>query len=1121
MKIKPLNTICQTDTSIKKNNNSFQKKKIVINKVVTTPYNISFRAEASFDDKYFFNTDNEIDFKINFNKYINHKLNLYKTSAEANDSVYLTDKKEDKIKAKKNITLLGESSANLIKSNLADIHNNSSAKNIKAEELYLFDDAKAEEVDSKNIVISNNANILYAKAKRTWLVDKGNAEQINTDEHYQRNNATVNDVLAQKIYIRDNAKIENAHAPKILLKGNAGINKAFVENGVIKLSDNSFVENLNPENSKVLLSENTKIQTITADSDIDITGNGTIGNIYTNGSSVVLRGPVKLEGKIVFGDKNGSVIVQKAPYNTYPKIKNDNVENGTLEFLMLKNNEIVIGNPGEIFGDGIKIAENTMPEEATERTSVFSDLSYLIKYYKNFNPELSDKIKNVIQSENANIARKLFKEFYTSNLKTLNSRNKEKFFSLTFVENAMIGKENLVDFWLKVIGKNPENNVDKIKILNNLSSQEKSEITNASVKYWLDEVLPEQINSQKHNNISFVQKDIDFTKTLIKKLEKSPQSIVSDLDNKTFYKKLSDTEINQQKITDIWINSKMPKNLGSERLKKEYLKTLIENPDLRQIIIAKTAENTEIAQNFLNNYKSACQDIIDNETDISKTEKEILKNFKNDKNLYNYTFNKTEDKKNIPEIETVILSAITQISKEYETLSIKAQKEIFNRVLKIPEVVKSDKNSQLYNYVNFILTQYGQMTATENPVSAQDNIDQLSTFKKHVENNSLFFENLWRNIVNSSFTFYIKDTLNTVNADNIRMLASVSKKRPQNTSIETLIDGKYIEQIEQKDFISRYQDDPNFVTLMKNDGINKKEVLSDLLMTEAVNDSLYQQRLQQFNKEITPESVVENLDIAEKYFKILDMDSSSMTLNQKVIILSQIPQEELSMLNSVVIKDWRNNELAKFMSDKFVSTQLEHNINAQGKNIGDVLSKMCEYLNSINVNLQGQNYTLYELTKNIDKIAKLSEKSFKELYFMGQNIEAINGNTESMKSNIKAILYSVMQNSKIKDSELTESIKKLLPENEKKPLSEFVSKVNIKCKEIKDEKRKSQLKSLANLVVVAIGATGFEYLGGDMLSKFFGSGETISKVTSALCGVAKTVKHVSILKAATTGMKRD
>ena len=308
---------------------------------------------------------------------------------------------------------------------------------------------------------------------------------------------------------------------------------------------------------------------------------------------------------------------------------------------------------------------------------------------------------------------------------------------------------------------------------------------------------------------------------------------------------------------------------------------------------------------------------------------------------------------------------------------------------------------------------------------------------------------------------------------------------------------------------------------MTNDGINKKETIANLLMTEAVNETLYQQRIQRFNEDVTPESVMKNLDIAEKYLKILDMDSSSMTLRQKVKTISEIPQEELSMINAIVVRDWRNNELAKFMSDKFVSTQLEHNINAQGKYIADLLSQMCEYLSSINVNIQGQNYTLYELTQNIEKIAKINEKSFKELYFIGQNIEAINGNTESMKSNIKAILYSVMENSKIKDPELTASIKSLLPENERGSLTEFISKVNIKCKEIKDEKRKSQLKSLANLVLIAVGASGFESLGGDMLGHIFGSGETMTKVTSALCGIAKTVKHVSILKAATTGMKRD
>ena len=103
------------------------------------------------------------------------------------------------------------------------------------------------------------------------------------------------------------------------------------------------------------------------------------------------------------------------------------------------------------------------------------------------------------------------------------------------------------------------------------------------------------------------------------------------------------------------------------------------------------------------------------------------------------------------------------------------------------------------------------------------------------------------------------------------MLSNVSRTQPQNASLGALINGNYIELIEQKDFISRYQSDPNFVTLMNNNGINKKEVISDLLMTEAVNDTLYQQRIQKFNEDINPSSIAENLDITHKYLKILDM----------------------------------------------------------------------------------------------------------------------------------------------------------------------------------------------------------------------------------------------------------
>ena len=1122
MKISSLNTQYKAKFNIHRHNKQVTPKNITINKNRITPYNVSFCSAIPVDDNNFFNIDNEMDFNIEFNKFIFDKLNNYKISAESKDSVYMTDKKESNIRAKKNATLYGSSEASSIISDIADLYENSKADKIKTQRLYLFDNSNVVETDTESTILADNSEVSYSKAsKNSWLINDSNAHQINTDNLYQRNNAKAGDVLAQKIFIRDKALIDKAQAKNIVMKDKARINNAFVENGTIKLLGNSVVENLNPENSKVLIDENAKVQTIASDSNIEITGNGTVGNIYTKGTSVIIRGPLKLEGKIVFADKNGHVIAQKEPYNIYPKIENESVENGILEFLMNSNNKILIGNPGKIFEDGIQIAEKIMPEEQSAQTSVFSDLTYLIKYYKSSNPKLSDKISAVIKSEDEGVARKLFNDFYNSTLKSFNSYNGKKAFSLRFADKAMLGEINLVDFWLASIEKNPETADDKIIILNNLTTKDKRKITDATIEYWIDNILPEQINTCNHNDINSIQNDINFVKSLIKKIKESPEEFKKDIDNKSFYKKLSSAEVNQQKIVDLWINSFQSDNLKTERLKREYLKNLISNQETRGKIISITKENIENAQQFLDKYKDACQDIIDNEDDISKTEKSLIKVFRNDKNLYNYSFNKTKDKSNKAEIESVILSAISQVANEYEGLSLNAQKEIFRKVLKLQDLIQSDKNSQIHKYVNFIFNEYGQMLALQNPNQVQDEQEQLVAFKQYVKKNSLFFENLWKNIVNSSLKFYLSNTLDNINTNNIRMLASVSKRLPQNSPLEKLINGIYLDRIEQRDFISRYQNDPNFVTLMGNDGINKKEVIENLLMTEAVNDILYQQRIQSFNEDINPSSVMENLDIADKYLKISNMDYSSMSLQEKTEVLSKIPQEELSMISKITVRDWRNNELVRFMSDKFVSTQLEYNINAQSKNIRDLLSNMCEYLNSINVNIQGQNYTLYELTQNIDKIAKLNEKSFKELYFIGQNIEAINSNTESMKSNIKAILYNVMQNSRIKDPELTANIKSLLPENERGSLTEFISKVNVKSQEIKDEKRKSQLKSLANLVLIAAGATGFEFLGGDILGKMFGSGETMTKVTSALCGIARTVKHVSILKAATTGMKRD
>lgn len=72
---------------------------------------------------------------------------------------------------------------------------------------------------------------------------------------------------------------------------------------------------------------------------------------------------------------------------------------------------------------------------------------------------------------------------------------------------------------------------------------------------------------------------------------------------------------------------------------------------------------------------------------------------------------------------------------------------------------------------------------------------------------------------------------------------------------------------------------------------------------------------------------------------------------------------------------------------------------------------------------------------------------------------------------------------------------------------------------MKDEKKKKELKQIANLAMIAAAASGVGCIDPSVITGFFGGGELVTHAISAIKPIADTLKHVAIFNAATTGMK--
>ncbi len=931
-----------------------------------------------YDDQTDFANDNANVFSITQFNNLHSKLMQLRKSTNVNEKEYLGDDATHyRVNVPTMITLAEKTKLGTAISKVVDLYDNSKADSITAEDLvYLGDNAKAGSVSTFRIFLGDNSEADNIMANTAWLKDKAKNSTVTADDIFMRNNSTIRDAqVKNSIHMRDNASVQNV----------------IIESGSVEVREGASVSNL------------------IASEKLDVTGDGTIGNIYTKGQNVLLHGPVNLRGKIHFEDAEGVVVVQREPYASYPNINPSDIENGKLQFLIKTQDGYIIANPKEVFESDVARIGNTCLIEKNNSTSL-TPANLPMKY-------------------------------------------------------EMFG------------------DLEEIK-------------TTAS---FVNKI----ITDAQRNNAVFAER----------------------LLNSGFYDELQEYEIENKKLPDFFID--IIEGAGAsqkytQRLKKEKLIKLFSDSATADKIVSLTQNKINDLVEPIERVKQAYSNLLNNEADLNQQHKKILRDCSNSKLFYQLVISKTKNTKDPTEIEVNVYNILKCLVDEKNELEANTIKNIFEPVRNVETVLSNSDNVQIKSSISFIFNILQEKINSSSPIDAEDTVARILSFSKFVSRNSWGMDKSWQGIVNEAQDYFNKVVLDRVTANNIRLLYSMHAKIAEGadrTILDTIND-PILDTIEQKEFVARYKNDSNLRVLLTNTGINKQEAISKLLMLEAINTDIYKNRLEFFMHNLSIEAIQTNPDIASKFLELIDAEPHKLNDKDKYRLLSSISNEKMRFFEAIIFKKWNENELARYMSANFVIVDHEYNINAQGRHIRNELVNVNSTLEKININIEGQSYTLLELSKNIDKMRTLQDKEYKELYFIAEQLAAINQNTASIKANTRALVYNAMQNSKMKDPELSNEIKKLLPAAEQESLSDFLKIVDIKAKEIKDKKRKEQFRNIGILVGVGALAIAVGPAAPTIAASIFGTGTTAATSgATIIASMAESVKHVSMFQIAASGLK--
>jgi hypothetical protein len=994
-------------------------------------------------------------------------------------------------------------------------------KTVYFDEDFTFkNDWEPNNVESKgNVYFSNKSkanNVASTKEVKLW----GNSEvvKISANDATLLHDATTGEINARsKVHLQDNCKATKITANDVVLIHNATVdeinakNEAHLESSTnaniviannIRMFHDAIATSVVSKSGSVGLYQNSKIGSLSSDQNINLTGHGHVENIQTKGNQVIITGPIRLKEKIKF-EKDGIVIVKKNNDGQFAQINSSQVENGKLRFDMGNG---LLGNAHDVFGAGITttLAQRKQPVYK-QNLGIYADAKSLReRVFSGFN--VAVKLDKLSANGNEKKVERLYDGFVNDTLQTFVSPESKKY-TTYWVTNKKLGDLNLTDFWLSSLGKDitSKKQADKRDMLNSLSLDEKTKLIDTTITYFVESVLPKALNKQNNADLSDLEQSLDYAHDFAQKMKGSEQETLSNL-VKHGYNKLQSTEIGNKNLVDLWIDAVEGEGASqnyTQRLKQSKVSSLISDPKNVETIVNATVEKACKNKESIKTARDAYNDAIDNELELDESHKNLLKEYENSRLFFQVVTNKTNTT-DLAGIEMNAISTTKDLVRQKKDIEKKTRENIFEPLSDIRKVYKNQDKPEMQDKVDFVFTILQGKINTAPDSEANKTKAKISQLQKETDENSPNIGNTWSELVSDAQKHYETHVLSEVTTKNIKLLHSMNNRLigEKDETILGAIKDKSLDKIEQKEFIARYKDDNNFKIMLDNSGVHTREAIDGLLFIETVNKNIFKENSEQFREKLSLETVKTNKDMTDRYVSALGKDSSPMSAQEKLSFLSSIPPEELKLAGFTVYQNWKKEDLAKFMSEKFIEVDHENNINAQGKNIVGELKKVNTSLDKVNVNLDGQNHTLQEISQNIDKFAdtykETQAESNKHLIYMAEQLGSINQNTLSIKANTRAFLMNAMQSTK--DPELRSEIMKLIPEVEQKPLSEFLKIVDDK----NEKDRKKQIKG--NIIRFGVGAIALAaviYSGG--LATPAVAGATTATGTAA---TAATTSHI-------------
>lgn len=837
------------------------------------------------------------------------------------------------------------------------------------------------------------------------------------------------------VELSDSVLLGDVQANSITMNGYSKIKKAITK--YLSMFDSTNAETVHSSN--IELKNKPSIEHILADENLTLYGEGTVGDIECKGDKIFITGPIEINGKIKFGTSGGEVHVLKNKKGESATISN-RIENGALKYQMkTKSGNVVTVNKNVFSGSLESVLAEIKDSDKIQKLGKYKDIESLKTLDAGTKSKLSE-----LNTQELTQTQYLYSGFAQNTLLTL-AESGEKKFTAFWAKNKKLGDKNLVDFWLSSVGIKTEGKAytEKAKLLNELSTKQKQDLAGKTADYWVKEILPKQLKVLNKNDISLLNAS-QSGKNVFDEISRDRKNGLIKIINEEGIARFEQAQKGDKSLIDFWIDtlegSGSAKEYTSVQKKRRLLEIASSDEDLTKIYKATIEENDE-ASIQVRNTQRAYQNLIE-DAELDKKPKELLKEYFNSQLFSSIITGKAKDKKSITSLEVTAQSLIKNLQNEKDITIQEARNNIFEPLKDFGYISQNSESGEIQGKVQIILSILKDKISNSLLVDAEKTKKSLIAFNNTINIASGETESSWKQLITEAQQYFELSQAKKITDINLEQTYFVQRilEKDLSSEVRTALEDKALSSA-QKAFIAKHKEDNNLINLLKKSAVNRKEDIESLIASEQLNNNVFEALSSEFRKNISPETIKSMPEMTNTYIKLLGKEPNNMTNTDKYYFLSEIPDEELELTSRNVKNHWSENYLSKYMSDSILEK-------VRAVDSGYQTAQMSKKLDTISIQLDGQQHTLLDISKNIDHFIDVykvnSAETNTHLSQMAKTMEDIHVDTSNIKTNVKAMLFHSIQSTS--DPVLKKEMGELLQDADRMELSEFLKTVEYKQK---------------------------------------------------------------------------